>query len=78
MSDSDPSLHSLLVKVMDGQTLSAEEAGRVWLEMYNLGKMIPEGAILIGLYDTLARELARGKRCGVCGKYEDQSCWTDC
>jgi hypothetical protein len=74
----DPPLHDLLTKVMGGEHLSKDEAIRVWHEMHELGKTIPEGDVLICLYDKLARELSKGKRCGVCGRYGSEDCWTDC
>lgn len=65
--------------VVRKEPLDAEEAGRVWSEISLLvEKHHSNGSLLLLLNDMLAKELARGKRCGVCGKYEDSTCTTEC
>ena len=60
--------------------LSAEEASAVWLEVYNLFVTYPDGqgSMLKVLYSKIEREAFKGKRCGVCGSYEDPACWSEC
>lgn len=58
--------------------MTEDEAIRVWSEMHLMMEGHPEGRILIMLYDQLSKELAEGKRCGVCGRYSDPSCVREC
>ena len=60
--------------------LSAEEASAVWLEVHNLFASYPErqGNMLKVLYTQIEREAIKGKRCGICGAYEDPACWNEC
>lgn len=74
--DSDE-LHRLLRKKMDGEVFTQDEAIYIWQEMHQL-VVEPDARCLLLLWDELTRELAKGKRCGVCGRYESKDCWEDC
>ena len=74
----EPSLHDLLRKVMDKEPLSREEACRVWREMHAVVEAVEDGGVLLCLHDHMTRELVKGERCGVCGRYEDEQCWANC
>lgn len=71
-------LLEILRRNMDKEPMTQDEAIMVWQEMHTLVSSIPEGNLLSCLYDHLTKELARGKRCGVCGRYENKDCWEDC
>ncbi len=71
--------HALLSKQMRKEPLSEEEAGEVYDYINELVyHAVPEGGILLSLYNQLGRERHTGKRCSVCGKYEDKSCILGC
>lgn len=61
-----------------GEPLDQDDAVRVWHLMHYRLKTIPEGGTLHVLYDKLARELFRGERCAVCGRYKNSGCTTEC
>ena len=68
-----------LVEILRRETpMTTEEACRVWEEIHLALKNHPEGGILLHLDRRLSRELGKGKRCAVCGAFEDPSCVTEC
>lgn len=69
----------LLRRNMATDPLTKEEAGEVYRAVYALVEgTVPEGGLLMCLYDQLVRERVKGLRCSVCGKYQDSSCIQDC
>lgn len=60
--------------------LSSGEAAAVWLEVYRFFQTYPDrqGGMLKVLYNRIEREAMEGKRCGVCGDYENPDCREDC
>jgi len=70
--------HRLLRKVMDKEPLSQDEAVHIWHEIHRIMSLTPGANMLLCVYDHLTKELSKGKRCGVCGRYENKDCWRDC
>lgn len=69
----------MLLQTMRNEPLTQEQASEVYDVINELVYYArPEGGILLSLYDQIGRERHTGKRCSVCGKYEDKSCIEDC
>ena len=61
------------------EPMSKEQAGEVYDYINELVyHAVPEGGILLSLYDTLGMERNKGLRCSVCGKYQDSDCILGC
>lgn len=58
--------------------LTQEEASWVWSELNRELSGNRRLRVLSLLNEQLVRELAKGKRCGVCGRYANAACITDC
>ncbi len=73
-------VHALLVKKMNKEPLSADEAELVWSRVHALASAIPEGQILLTLSDHLSVETHTGQRCSVCGRHasEHYDCRFEC
>lgn len=71
--------HGMLTKVMAEEPLTHDEASEVYDYINQLVYYaVPEGGLLLCLYDQLGRERHKGLRCSVCGKYQDESCNQGC
>jgi hypothetical protein len=65
--------------VVRKEPLDEEEAGRIWREItLLLEKHHTNGSLLLSLNDQLVRELAKGERCAVCGRYKNPGCAREC
>ena len=58
--------------------MTKEEAAHIWNKMNEMVSAYPDGQRILWLHDKLSRELAKGKRCAVCGDYGNKECYTDC
>jgi len=59
-------------------TLNDGEAEEVYLEIARLGQLDSHLQALFYLEGVLSREAARGRRCSVCLRYDDENCTYDC
>ena len=72
--------HEMLTRVLHGEILTQDEATEVWSAMHQIIKesQVPQAGIILCLYDKLSRELHKGERCAVCGRYKNLDCILDC
>jgi hypothetical protein len=55
------------------EALTSEDARQIHARIHERSKTDPELAALFRLEQTLAKQYARGQRCGVCGNTPEQS-----
>lgn len=66
-------------KMQGGEPLDSEEAVLVWRSVQiTVDEHHTDGSTLLLMYDRLNRELTRGERCSVCGRYKAEDCATEC
>ncbi len=74
-----PTYNKFHAMLCQKEPLSKEQASEVYDYINQLVYYaVPEGGLLMCLYDQLGRERHKGLRCSVCGKYQDDSCILGC
>lgn len=74
-----PTYNKFHAMLSQKEPLDADQAGEVYDYINELVyHAVPEGGLLLCLYDKLGRERHKGLRCSVCGKYQDDSCYAGC
>ena len=60
------------------EPLTQEEAIHVWDLINDMAEQYPNGKRILMLHDRLTRELSKGKRCAVCGRFQHPDCGPYC